>query len=375
VATPLCLYAILIIAVDAQVFPSVLTRVGSTSMQQGALLSAFFLLFPVSSIISGAVADRIGKRAVLLVGTSFLAVPFAVSAAVDQLLVRVAAVLLYGVGMGIVESQASALLTDLHPGRERSIVNLSQMFFSVGAAGGPFLISLVLRLRPGISLSSIFWTVAAVTLTLPAGFLLLRGAASPPSLRVSGGFRQVFGDPLGRFILPAMFCYSASEMGTAGWLAKYAEVHLLLPASAAPLAITLFWAGLGLSRATAGFFFHSLQDRHLLIAALLLTLFSRIGAFLINQPLITMLLIFFIGVGMGTVWPTFVAMIGARYNHSSGSAVGLIVAAGGFAVPIMHQVIGLLSRESVLGLRSTLLLLGLFTLINLMLVWRMKRVL
>jgi len=39
----------------------------------------------------------------------------------------------------------------------------------------------------------------------------------------------------------------------------------------------------------------------------------------------------------------------------------------------MHQIIGLLSREQILGLRYTLLGLGLFTLSNLWLLWRIER--
>jgi nitrate/nitrite transporter NarK len=104
--------------------------------------------------------------------------------------------------------------------------------------------------------------------------------------------------------------------------------------------------------------------------ALGITLLSRIAAFTLNLPIASMALFFFIGVGMGTVWPTFVAMIGTRFKESSGSAVGLIIGIGGLAVPIMHQIVGVLSREDVLGLRYTLLGLGLFTLSNVFLVWK-----
>jgi len=370
--TLLCLYAILILAVDAQVFPSVLTRISSTSMQQGILLSAFFLLFPLSSAVSGLIADRIGKKVVLMIGAAFLSIPFVVTATVQLLLAKVIGVLLCGLGMGTVESQASALLTDLHPGRERAMVNLSQMFFSIGAAGGPFLIALAFRIKPDLVLSSLFWTVAAVTLSVAAGFLFLQQGEPPHASFEKGGFRQVLGDSQGRLLLLVMFFYVAAEMGTAGWLAKYAEVHLSLPVRVAPLAIALFWTGLGLTRALVGLFFHGVRDTHLLTLAFLLTLGSRSAAFLINRLIPTMVLIFFIGAGMGTVWPTLVAIIGARFKRTSGSAVGLAIAAGGIATPIMHPIIGFLSKESVIGLRFTLLCLGLFTLLNLSIVQRME---
>ncbi len=372
--TLLFLYAILILAVDAQVFPSVLTKIGGTSMQQGLLLSSFFLLFPLSSFLSGVMSDRIGKKAVLITGALFLALPFAVSAPVEQLWIRVLAVLLFGFGMGAVESQSSAFLTDIHPGKERSIINISQLFFSIGAAGGPFLIALAFRLSPELRISSILWTIAAVTGTVVIGFLFLQDGKSMGSTIEKGGVRKVFRDPFGRLLLVAMFFYAAPEMGTAGWLPKYAEVYLHFSSGIAPVSLTLFWAGLGLSRALVGFLFHHIRDTHLLMTALGITLISRIAAFTLNLPVASMALFFFIGLGMGSVWPTFVAMIGTRFKESSGSAVGLIIAVGGLAVPIMHQIIGVLSQEDVLGLRYTLLGLGVFTLSNLFMVWKVMHI-
>ncbi len=372
--TPLCLYSILILAVNAQVFPSVLTRIGQSSIEQGLILSSFFLLLPFSSAFAGLAADRMGKKTVLIAGSFFLILPFAVSAGVERLWVRALAVLFFGIGAGAVEGQASALLTDIHPGRERSIVNLSQVFYSIGAAFGPLAISFALRAFPGLTLSKLLYTVAAVTVSVTAGFLLLKEGARHETVPVSGGFKTVLGDRQGRLLLTAMFFYVAAEGGTAGWLAKYAEVYLSVSSALSPLSLTLFWSGLGLSRVLVTFFFRNMHDTQLLTAALVLTVFSRAAAFVLNQKTVSMTLFFFIGFGMGTVWPTLVAIIGRRYRESSGSAVGLITAAGGIAVPIMHQVIGILSREDLFGLRYTMLGLGIFSLMNLFVVNRITGV-
>ncbi len=371
--TILCLYSILILAVDDQVFPSVLTRIGQTSIEQGVILSSFFLLLPFSSAFAGLAADRLGKRTVLIAGSFFLILPFAVSAGIERLWVRAFAMLFFGIGAGAVEGQASALLTDIHPGRERSIINLSQVFYSLGAAFGPLVISFTLREFPGLALSKLLYTVAAITISVMAGFLLLKEGARHETVPVSGGFRMVLGERQGRLLLTAMFLYVAAEMGTAGWLAKYAEVYLSVPAALSPLSLTLFWTGLGLSRILVTFFFKKVHDTQLLTAALLLSLFSRAAAFTLNQKTISMTLFFFIGFGMGTVWPTLVAVIGRRYRESSGSAVGLIAAAGGIAVPIIHQVIGVLSRDDLFGLRYTMLGLGIFSLMNLFIINRIAR--
>jgi fucose permease len=372
VSTLLCLYATFVFAVDAQVYPSVLTSIVQSPVQQGFLLSSLFLFFPLSSILSGAVSDRVGKKTVLIVAGLFLAIPFATTAWVDPFWIRVLAVLFFGFGIGALESQTSAFLADTHPGRERSIINIAQASFSLGAAGGPFLIAMAFRFNPELEVNALLWTVVAGTLTMVLGFFFLRDGHTA-AVRSRGGFKRVLSDPMGRLLLIAMFLYAASEMGTAGWLPTYAEVHLSLSSGSAPLSLTLFWAGLGFSRVLVGFLLHDVRDTRLLKTVLFATLLARILAFTLNRSVASMVLFFVIGAGMGAVWPTFVAMIGRRFKQNSGSAIGLIVGTGGFAVPVMHQTIGLLSREQVLGLRYTLLGLGILTLSNLILVFFIER--
>jgi len=365
----LCLYSILIVAIDVQVFPSVLTRLGGNSVQQGLLLSSLFFLFPLSSAFAGLTADKTGKKTVLSAGAAFLTIPFGISAIVKDLWIRTLAVLLFGIGMGAVEGQSTALLADLYPGKERSILNLSQVFFCIGAAGGPFLISLAYRLHPGLKLPHLLWSVTIITSTVMIGFFLLNDKTSTSASLNPSGFKNVLQDREGRLLLLSIFLYVAPEMGTAGWLAKYTEEYLFLSKASAPLSLTLFWGGLGVSRALVGFLFHSIKDIQLLSAAFLLTFIFQISAFTVKTPAAALVFFFFIGFGMGTVWPTLVAMISMRFKQSSGSAVGLAVAVGATAIPIIHQVIGILSRESLFGLQYTLLGLGLLTLFNLYIIY------
>ena len=134
---PLSFTAILVLAVSSQVFPSFLTRLGADSLQQGLLLSALFFFFPASSVAAGIAADRIGKVRVIVLGLALTALPFCFMAVFRELWARTLSLLLFGIGAGVVEGQTSALVTDISPTRERSMLNLSQTLFSAGAASGP----------------------------------------------------------------------------------------------------------------------------------------------------------------------------------------------------------------------------------------------
>jgi fucose permease len=386
--TLLGLGAILVIALSAQVFPSFLTRIGGSAAEQGLLLFSMFILYPASSVTAGIVADRVGKRAVLAAGLAAVAVPFALSAAVPDLRVRTLAVLLFGLGEGAVESQASALLSDLSPERERSMLNWSQVVFSAGAAGGPFLLALLFSLPTGATLAAVLWTCAALCAALAAAFLLaaraqggrglpagreeMGGPALPDGLRLPGlrlaGLRQA-GPGLG-VLAAALFLYVAAEMGTASWLAKYGEIHLGLAPALAPVCLTAFWGGLSASRILAGSLSARVPDSLLLYGSLALTLAGQVFSFTVRNPAAALAGFALTGMGMGAVWPTLVAIAGRRYRRASGTAIGALTASGGLAVAVIQLAIGWLSAPRLLGLRTTLLALSAFTAANFLVVGR-----
>ncbi len=266
-------------------FPSFLTRIGGSAGEQGLLLFSMFLLYPASSLAAGIAADRVGKRAVLGAGLACLAATFALSAAVPDIRVRTLAVLLFGLGEGAVESQATALLSDLSPDRERSMLNWSQLMFSAGAAGGPFLLALLFSLHTGATLAAVLWACSALCAALALGFLLHigRGSAAPATPRARAALpapevrgRLTGGAALGQpglaVLAAAVFLYVAAEMGTASWLAKYGELELGLSAALAPICISVFWAGLSASRILAASLSARVPDAPLLYGSLVLSL-------------------------------------------------------------------------------------------------------
>ena len=64
--TASCMTAILVLAVNGQVFPSLLAQFGGSSLQHGLLLTSLFFFFPASSVLSGLMADRSSKRLIII---------------------------------------------------------------------------------------------------------------------------------------------------------------------------------------------------------------------------------------------------------------------------------------------------------------------
>ena len=372
--TFVCLIAIFIFAVDAQLFPSLLGQIQGTSTHHGLLLAALFVFFPLSSAVAGYAADRIGKRGVLALGAVLMAVPFVVAATVNAVWAWIATAALFGMGGGIVEGQSSALLSDSHPGRERWAISISQTIYCVGAAGGPLALALAYRLVPGITIEHTFVSAAVLSVVLLMAILSLRDtrARAPAAAPVS--VRALLQDREWLLLCLALFLYVGAESCTAGWLAKYGTEVLGMGAGTAPLCIAVFWGGLGVSRAATAALPARVGTRALLLVSLVVTAVSQVVAFSVSAPWAAMVMFGVMGAAMGGIWPAIVAHAGSRYRHSSGAAVGIVIAAGGLAIPVIQPLLGWLSGLSAIGLRGALLSLTSLTLINILVVLRLSRV-
>lgn len=359
---------ILLLAADAQLFPALLNHLGGTAPELGFLLSSLFVLYPAASWWSGYAADRIGKRRVLLVGLGCLAVPFAVSAWSMRLPVMTASLALFGVGGGILESQTTALLSDVHPGRERTVVNLSQVFFSIGAVGGPAIVALCVGLAGAGAVRPLLWGAFGASALLALALLALRDVRTVSAAQAPVAVRTLLRDREWRVLAVSLFLYVAAENGTSAWLARYAHLHLAFSEAAAPLALAVYWAGLGVSRLLAAAAPRGITDRGIVIGALAAATITQVAAFSVSSAWGALALIGLLGASMGAVWPTLVALASARFRDSSGLAVGLLVAAGACSIPLVQPIVGFLSERPGFGLRWTLLGMGGLSFANLLLV-------
>lgn len=374
----LCITAILVFALDAQIFPSVLTELSDNSYKQGMILSFMYFLFPITSGYSGFLSEKVGKPLILSIGSVLMALPFLLGSYFTDINSRILFALLFGIGGGIIEGQGSALLSDLHKDKERSILNISQSFYCLGAASGPLLISLYFRYNTSPALSTILLLFGSLTLGLAPFFLWAYFALHKKSSVLKKNIRNrgkvlFLKDKAFIYLCVAIFLYVAAEGGTIGWLSTYGVIHLSLNLSQAPLLLTVLWTGLGISRSIVGFINIPISDGNLLVLSGLSMIFFQIAAFLFTNLLLVGIMIFCLGLSMGSVWPTLVSIAGRIYKHRSGVAIGIMVGSGALALPIIQPIISILSSIPSFQLRGALMSLSILGVISLFLYKRIVK--
>ncbi len=103
----------------------------------GMLISLHFAGIMAAPAIFGEISDRIGKRPVIIISfvvmiNGFLLVYFS-----NVLGFIALGIFLIGCGSGVIESVMSGLLADINNGKINQVINISQMYFSIGAVLGP----------------------------------------------------------------------------------------------------------------------------------------------------------------------------------------------------------------------------------------------
>jgi AAHS family 4-hydroxybenzoate transporter-like MFS transporter len=166
--------------------PALIQDWGIPAAAMGAVFSAGLLGLFLGSILFGALADRVGRRPVLLLATVWFAACTLLTARAGSLPELVAVRALAGLGLGGVMPNATALVGEYSP-RKRKIATMmivTNAFLVGGILGG----ALSAWLIPRYGWRSVFWAggllpllaVAAMVRWLPESlqFLTLRGRSA-----------------------------------------------------------------------------------------------------------------------------------------------------------------------------------------------------
>jgi MFS family permease len=162
------------------VVPLYAARLGGREAHVGFIIGVFAFAAMLLRPVAGDLADRIGRRPVVLLGTAIFAAAPLCYAAVRTLSGLFLLRLFHGVGMGLGPTAATVIATDLtRPERRGAAMGLFGLAPAVGLAVGPFLggeMVRVLGFGPTFATTAAIEAVAlALAWTLPE----TRGSAAP----------------------------------------------------------------------------------------------------------------------------------------------------------------------------------------------------
>jgi fucose permease len=305
----------------------------------GLLASLLAVGLGIGVLAGGPLVDRLPRRPVFVV-SSLVAAAALLSLDRSMGLARAGLHLVaVGAGLGLYETLLNVAIGERHGVRAAKPLTLVHSAATLGAMLGPALAAAVAAL---VDWSASFHLLGAGHVALAAAAPAV--AFPPPPVRPRVERRALLPRGAARTLLPfavVSFAYVGVETALTVLAVPYATQALGLPEARGLSAISALWAGLLLGRLGLLLAPGRIDARYLVLAAaggaLVIGAGVAAGGTAIELTFATA------GAALGLVFPLMVALAGERVASARGTAIGLVVGAGGlggFVLPWLHGALG-----------------------------------
>lgn len=344
----------MIAAMLGTILPDLSDRFHLSPSQNGTIALAQALGLILASLAVGPVLDNEGKKLGLILGLTFISIALLALPRSPGFRTVLLLLFLLGVGGGTVVTAANALVSDVGATHRATALNLTNLFFGLGALATPF-ISANLFARNWVRLCYTITSLTVVTLAIDA--LTKMPGPTGAGRFVLADAAPVLGRPLLFLVGLFLFLYVSCEVNMWNWLPR----HLIaqgIPASRALNILSLGFAlGLLIGRA-------AVLPILIRVPAVTVTLVASVAmavtTFLMlrsNRPAAAFTLVFLAGLSMAPVYPTTLAIVGDAFPRMTGTAIGFVVTCGWVGLAVSSRIIGVIAGGDPLRLKKALLVI------------------
>jgi MFS family permease len=316
------LFGITLITLGA-VVPGLKERFQLDEISAGTLFSILPLGILTGSFLFGPLCDQYGYKLLLVLSCLFLFVGFMSIVFSPARGWLQAGIYLFGAGGGAINGATNAVMADISPGNKTANLSLLGVFFGIGALGMPSVIGL---LENRFTINQVVTTVSLLTAASGLFFAVIR---FPPPKQAQGfpiaKSLQIIRDPLLILIAFFLFCQSSFEAILDNWTTTYLSKQLAVSASHALYALSLFVAGMTVTRLLYGTVFRAASVKNLLSASLL---FAVGGCLLLgygNTFLMALAGLVLLGAALAGGFPIMLGIVGDIYKDLSATAFSFVL--------------------------------------------------
>jgi fucose permease len=326
-------------------FQLVLINVASdfalTTTMMGVLVASQYTAITIAPLLFGWIADKIGKRPVLLIFMPVFVGGCLLTASSGSIAVFIPGVFLIGAGYSVCECIASSAVSDLFPGHENKYLNIMQSAFSLGAVGSPLLFSWLISSHEFTWRSVFLFAGCGYVLLYP--LMILSRCEKPKAVQHKGALGTMFHSRFLLVLLFSMLIYVAMETGVAYFadsffVMEYANTEI------GAYAISGYWFAMAVSR----FCFSriKMKPRAMVLLGFLASGFLFALLLFLNNQWFLLGTFVMLGAMMGPVWPMIVGIGTSSYRKTSGTIASILTAAGGLGGALAPVLIGAVAEQT-----------------------------
>ena len=309
------------------VLMTVCGQFGLGVLGMGTMVAVLHVASTLAPAIMGAVADRIGKKKVLVTFTLLFGIGCLIAAVSGFLAMFVIALLIIGAGYSVCESLTSAVCVEVDAQNGARYINLTQCLLSVGAILGPIVLS-NLPVLPFESWRTLYLLcgIPLVVIGIWLSRLSFPAAERAPAEKTSAG--RLWLSPIFIAMIVCMFLYIGLESGF-GYFVDILFSGKVSGAALGAYGISAYWAGMAFSRLI--YSLRTYRPRRTVQLSFLAAAIGFIALIVTPSGYLCIALCALVGFTYGPIWTTIVAGAAQRFPQHKASATGLMSASCGLA--------------------------------------------
>lgn len=356
-STYVCCFIMAVFAMNLTIISPLLIEISKTFSlniaQSGFIFTIEFAGFITFVLLAGLFTERLGKKAVVsfsLIG--FTASLLLFSFAQNFLSACIIMFFLGGFG-GVIESLITSLVSDLNDINKSFYVNLSQVFFGLGALVGPVVAGLTVSY--GISWRISYQVLAALSLVLTLVFIIRKLPPLTKTDKVTfANIKRLLSDRNFLLICLCMLLYTGAEVGGWGWLCTLLKQSMGFSSTKSGIAVAVFWMAMTIGRFLCGPLTLRYSLKHIItVLAFLSAVVTMLSIVLFNE-----IAIWIVVAAMGFTYSSqfpFIASFGARLTDAPSSTVfSLLIGSGGLGSMLVPYIMGVVGNNA--GMRNSMLI-------------------
>jgi len=320
-------------------------RLGIGVGKMGYSFSSYFVGFIAGSLISSFFIRKSNRRFFLIFFNFLITVSVFFLTFMFNFYLTLVLFLFIGISGGFIESQVSFLMIELNRKSEGLFMNLSQVFFGIGAFAGPFLF--IITMKAGIDWKYAFVISSGICLINLVYLLFIDISAierdadnnGQAEIKKTAGKANLILIPETRdttsgktiFLLSMLviFFYVSTESGISIWVPTFLRMNKSFSEILSGKILSFFWFATVAGRILIGFLSKKIRILNILIFEVLASiLFVVLGIYLKNNELVIMSFALS-GLFLSGIWPLIVTYSGLKHPRSENFTISFIVLAGG----------------------------------------------
>jgi len=264
-----------------------------------------------------------------------------------------------GMSGGFIETTISLMLPEINKGQAGYYLNISQVFFGIGAFAGPYISSIVVRIGLNWKLSYYFLAFLSFISFLIFSILRVKCKSlitisdfNSSNTNKSNHDKKIKISALTIKLLLlfsfTMLMYIASEDGLNAWIPTFFRLERGFSAYQASQILSFYWLAIAAGRLFIGLMAKKINLMKITIIISIFGFLSTFAGIMVENKYLNLIFFMLAGLFYSGIWPNIVALSMQYFKNDKrrDSFVSIIIAVGGIGALISPWMIGSIFKIS-----------------------------